>query len=252
MEIHPMIKTNLSGMVKQYLYDYIKNIDENSNMKLPPETEISGNLGVSRITVRRALDELEKEGIVLRIHGRGTFVNPEAINIQVNLMPGEEFSNLSRSCGYTPSFEIHEIRKVKADLKIARILQLEQDEEIFEIEKIFKADGHPAIISIDRFATKLVDENLRLEDIKSQSNFDFLRQKSGCIIARDKIQIETKSKNEVVQIVKSGKLMECESMLVFHGVNYNQENQPIVYDTELYDTNFIKFNLLRIKNLYKD
>ena len=134
MELHPMIKPNLSSSVKNYLYKYIRSLDLGGNTKLPPENELSSNLGVSRVTVRRALDELEKEGIVLRIHGRGTFVNPEALNIQVNLMPGEEFSRLIESCGYKASFEVADVRKLIADAEVARILQLEDGEEIYEVE----------------------------------------------------------------------------------------------------------------------
>lgn len=88
MEIYPMSKVNLSSSVKNYLYQYIRSLEQTGNMKLPPESELSLKLGVSRVTVRRALDELENEGIILRIQGRGTFANPEALNIQVNLMPG--------------------------------------------------------------------------------------------------------------------------------------------------------------------
>ena len=73
MEIYPMSKVNLSSSVKNYLYQYIRSLEQTGNMKLPPESELSLKLGVSRVTVRRALDELENEGIILRIQGRGTF-----------------------------------------------------------------------------------------------------------------------------------------------------------------------------------
>ena len=96
-----MAKANLSSSVKNYLYQYIRSMDIKDNMKLPPESELSAKLGVSRVTVRRALDEMENEGIILRMQGRGTFVNPEALKIQVNLLPGEEFTRLIEQCGYT-------------------------------------------------------------------------------------------------------------------------------------------------------
>jgi len=244
MELHPMIKPNLSSSVKNYLYKYIRSLDLGGNTKLPPENELSSNLGVSRVTVRRALDELEKEGIVLRIHGRGTFVNPEALNIQVNLMPGEEFSRLIESCGYKASFEVADVRKLIADAEVARILQLEDGEEIYEVEKIFLADGHPAIISIDRFACSLAGDDLKRETVEGKSG--------GCFIVRDKIRIETMNRREMEQETVCGQKMECDSVLVFHGINYNQDNKPVIYDTEFYDTKYIKFSLLRVKNVYED
>lgn len=252
MEFHPMIKPNLSSTVKNYLYKYIRGVDLNGNTKLPPENEISANLGVSRVTVRRALDELEKEGMILRIHGRGTFINPEAVNIQINLMPGEEFCRLITSCGYNASFEIAQIRKKEVDEETGRLLLLEPGEEIYEVEKLYLADGNPALISIDRFAASLVGGQLTAGIVEEKSTFDLLRQYAGCFIVRDKIRIETMSREELMGNTLRGSEMTCGSVLVFHGVNYNQDNLPVIYDTEFYNTDYIQFSLLRVKDVYGD
>ncbi|MBS6646696.1 MAG: GntR family transcriptional regulator [Clostridiaceae bacterium] len=252
MEVHPMVKANLSNSVKNYLYQYIRNVDLNGNMKLPSENEISAKLGVSRVTIRRALDELEKEGMILRIHGRGTFINPEAVKIQVNLMPGEEFCHLVELCGYQASFQVASMERKEADEETRLILQLDRGEEIYVVEKVYMADGHPAIISIDRFACSLVGESLSEEAVKTTSTFDIIRQCAGNFVVRDKIRMETMDREEMCRFAKPGRLMECSSALVFHGVNYNQENRPIIYDTELYDTGYIKFSLLRVKNVYEN
>ena len=42
--------------------------------RLPNETELSGQYGVSRVTVRRAIAALAQEGLLVVLHGRGTFV----------------------------------------------------------------------------------------------------------------------------------------------------------------------------------
>ena len=53
--------------------------------KLPPEEELARQLAVSRITIRKALTDLEQEGLLLRIHGRGTFVNPAARQVRIKI-----------------------------------------------------------------------------------------------------------------------------------------------------------------------
>ena len=202
------------------------------------------------------MDELESEGVVLRIHGRGTFINPEAVNIRVNLMPGEEFIRLIENSGYDGSFEIVDIKRTEADKETAEALQLKEDREIFRVEKLYRANGHPAIISIDRFPAALVNSSLTPEELQKallqKSTFDFLKQYGGIVVARDKIQIETMNREELRNEALGGRSMDCDSVLVFHGINYDQNNEPVIYDSEFYDTRFVKFSLLRTKNVYGD
>lgn len=251
MEIQSIANANLSSLVKDHLYQYIRSLDLKNNMKLPPENQLGVKLGVSRVTVRRALDELEKEGIVIRIHGRGTFVNPEALKIQVNLMPGEEFTRLIEKCGYKASLEIRDIRRKKPDSKTACLLEIDTDEEIYEVEKLYFADRHPAIISIDSFACSLIGIELTRDVLGEKSVFDILHQYGGCFIARDKICMETMNREEMERSTLCGKEMECESALVFYGENYNQDNKLVMLDREYYDTRYVKFSLMRVKNIRK-
>lgn len=252
MENHPIMKLNLSSTVKDYLYKYIREMNYEGTTKLPAESVISENLGVSRVTVRRALDELEREGLVLRIHGRGTFINPEAANIQVNLMPGEEFTQLIQTCGYKASYKIADVQKMNADKETAKQLQLEAGDEIYQIEKIYYADGRPAIISVDKFSANLINGGLTSEELMEYSTFDILKRHAGIVIVRDKITIETMSKTEISKCTFVGDNMQCESALVFHGINYDQNNMPVIIDSEFYDTDIVRFNLLRVKNVHRE
>lgn len=250
MDVHLMARPNLSSTVKNYLYHYIREIYFKGEEKLPPENEISASLGVSRVTVRRALGELEKEGVIIRSHGRGTFVNPEAATIQANLMPGEEFSHLIKSCGYTPSVEVVSLFRESPNPVCLRALRLTADMEVFRVEKLYLADGHPAIISVDYFSCQLLGGELDREALEKESVFHLLRSRTGHLVARDKITVEAVSKETAVNLIPSARRMENSSLLFFQGINYNQENNPIIFDYELYDTSFIKFGLLRMKDVY--
>lgn len=250
MELQPMIKANLSTSVKGQLYKYIQSLAPGNDTKLPPESTLSVQLGVSRMTIRRALDELEQEGVVLRIHGRGTFVNPEAISLQPNLMPGAEFRKLIESCGYQSSIKIIGIRKIPADSFLIETLKLEPETELYEVEKAYYADGNLAIISIDRFPCELIGTELTPQLLGEKSVFDTLLNFGGCFIARDKIQIETLLRSKVADSQTCREEMTCDSVLAFHGVNYNQDNKPVMCDVEYYNTDIIKFNLIRVKTPY--
>ncbi len=250
MELLPMSKTNLSDNVKKYLYSYIKSIDTKKECKLPSENTIAENLAVSRVTIRRALDDLEQEGVVFRIHGKGTFINPEALQIKANLSPGSEFSKLIEESGFASRFEIVRFETVPANEKIAETLQIKKSAPIYIIEKIYFADNHPAIVSIDRFPYDLLEEEIHLQDCLKQSTFDIIRNKGRRVVSRDKIEIESMTKKRMADFSGCAKQMECDSILSFTGINYDQDNKPIIVDTEFYNTNFIRFNLMRIKNVF--
>lgn len=61
---------------------------------LPAETELSRQFGVSRITVRRALERLEREGAIDRQRGRGTFVRPGGVEPPVAASLSGSIENL--------------------------------------------------------------------------------------------------------------------------------------------------------------
>jgi len=236
--------------VKRYLYNYIKKMDTKKGTKLPSEAVIAKRLSVSRVTIRCAFDDLEKKGLIFRIHGKGTFINPEAINMKVNLNVGQEFKKLIQECGYESSFDIQRFDKLKADQKLADILKIDEGDYFYHIEKLYYADGHPAIVSIDRIPCAIFHQELSLETCQELSVFEILRQNAGRIITRDKIEIETMSVKSMRKISRCADAMACDSVLIFHGINYDQDNNPVIYDTEFYNTKYIHFSILRTKSVF--
>ncbi len=67
-------KVPLYKQVKRYIIDLVENKLKGETNKLPPEVEIGKKFGISRATVRIAILDLVKEGILERVPGKGTFV----------------------------------------------------------------------------------------------------------------------------------------------------------------------------------
>lgn len=116
---------------------------------------------------------------------------------------------------------------------------------MFRVEKIYFASGHPAIISVDYFPCDLVKGELNREALEKESVFHLLRGHTGHVVARDKITMEAVERAEISKLIPSAGRMENDCLFLFQGVNYNRENMPIIFDYELYDTNYIKFGLPR-------
>ena len=83
---------SLSGQAKEAILQYIEEMDLKTDNKLPREEALAEMLGVSRITIRQALNDLAAEGIIFRRQGRGTFVNVDSLNIKVTFSPCMELT----------------------------------------------------------------------------------------------------------------------------------------------------------------
>ncbi len=247
--IQAVPRKTASTSVKAELYRYIQGLEKGSDTKLPAETELAAALGVSRVTLRRVLAELEQEGLVLRMHGRGTFVNPEAADLMPNLMLGLEFLELLRGCGHEARSEVVAFDRVAADEVLACALRVEPGDELYRVEKAYYADEQAAIVSIDVFPCALVGDGLSPDDLGDPSVFDVLSQMAGRFVERDKIRIESVPRASVEHSRACREQMRCESVLVFSAVNYDQDNRPVLIDREYYDTSIVKFGCMRVKTL---
>jgi len=73
----PIVRVPFYIQIRQYIIDNIQQKKWRPNDKIPSENELAEKFGVSRITVKKALDTLVEEGIIYRIQGRGSFVSEE-------------------------------------------------------------------------------------------------------------------------------------------------------------------------------
>lgn len=80
------VKTgSLADQTRRALEAIIGEMDLAASNKLPREEQLAQRLGVSRTTVRQALNDLAADGVVLRRQGKGTFVNVEAMGVRAPL-----------------------------------------------------------------------------------------------------------------------------------------------------------------------
>ncbi|MCC2878856.1 GntR family transcriptional regulator [Lachnoclostridium pacaense] len=270
MAMMPVIKQNLSDNIKHDLKKYILDMDLKESAKLPPEVEIGRKFGVSRVTVRRALDELEQENLIFRIHGRGTFVNPEAAAIKISLNPAQEFGHLIELGGYEAQIKLisqETINRGAMDQgtvnqgtmaqgashrmkKHCRNLQVEEGARLYRIEKVYYADGHPAIVCIDYMPRELFQQEPSEDEWSSMSSFELLRRYAGRLLCRDRVEILTMTREEMGSVTDSALLMECQSVLELDNLAYDQDNQPVISANAFFDTKYIRYNLLRSQEHY--
>jgi GntR family transcriptional regulator len=175
-------KQSAAQQVVQILIDRIRIGEYEPEMRLPSEDALGEELGVSRTTVRSALDALAAQHLVVRRHGVGTFVS-NLSHIPNPLNQAVMFQDLIRSNGYEPGIRWLSVTVTQPDGDLAKSLQTPAAEPVVEVRKIFTADGTPVIYCTNYIPSWVLGETL-LDEILANPEveeplFDFLDTRCG-------------------------------------------------------------------------
>ncbi len=112
---------------------------------IPSERQLGVDLGVSRLTVRAALDELVREGYLVRRRGAGTFVAEPKVAKGIDIT---SFSDDMRARGLTPGSRTIDLRTIPAGARLGRILHVSPSEAVVAVKRLRLADGDPMAIEL--------------------------------------------------------------------------------------------------------
>jgi GntR family transcriptional regulator len=134
----------LYDQIKQVLVDRIQRGELRIGDRLSAETELEGVFNVSRITVRRAIQELVREGFLYRKPGKGTFVVGDVGRRELQRLRGFQDDMTGR--GHTVSSQVLSVNPRTHDAEVASRLKLEDREPIFRLARLRLADGVPMAV----------------------------------------------------------------------------------------------------------
>lgn len=117
--------------------------------RLPTELELAARFRVNRHTVRRAMEELERRGLVRIVQGRGSFAAEDVIDYRVG--PRTRFSEVIARQNREPSGRILRVAEVAADEAAATSLRLRRGRLLWLVERLGLADGRPVSLGRHHF-----------------------------------------------------------------------------------------------------
>lgn len=137
------------------------------------ENEIAKKYGVSRMTVRRVMDDLLREGFIFRVPGKGTFVARQKIVEKLTELVG--FTKDMERKGCTPSTKVLKKRVVYPPRKIRELLRLEKGEKTLLLKRVRYASGEPMALQTAYIPLKFFP-GIEEVDFEKESLYDTFKK----------------------------------------------------------------------------
>src|SRR5579864_8693335 len=178
-------KVTKQSHTKQQVLDLIERLGVGA--AIPSERQLSADLGVSRLTVRAALDDLAREGYLVRRRGSGTYVQQPKITQQLTMT---SFSEDMRRRGMVPSSTTLSLKRQLAGPQLGRFLNVSPGDEVVVVKRLRLADGVSMAIETLHIPAHVVPD-VQPQDLEG-SFYELLRTRYGVEIATA-IQTDRKS-----------------------------------------------------------
>ncbi|MGW7027194.1 GntR family transcriptional regulator [Streptomyces xanthophaeus] len=195
---------------------------------IPSERILCVQLGVSRPTLRAAVDELVAAGVLIREHGRGVFVAPEKITQE--LVPGRHSLSVPRASGAWAS-RLLEFTTVPAGARVGRRLSLSPAAQIVYVARLRLVDGHPMAIEHLHIPAALVP-GLTSRELEHGDLYEHLRTHHDVHVNEATQTIEptvaTRSEAELLEVP------ELSPALLFERLTTDTAGRPVEYVHSLY------------------
>ena len=146
---------------------------------IPTELELSATYHVSRVTVRKATDNLVAKGILQRVAGVGTFVSRSAVT--QNPPPIQGFTDLMREQGLEPTTKVDVFTLQKSPANIASILGIEKEDPIYYIHRQRYGDGELLQLETTYLSARLYPD-ISIQILES-SKYQYFEKVKGIKIA---------------------------------------------------------------------
>lgn len=146
----------ISGTIAADLRQRISRGEWRNGDRLPGEHTLATRYGVSRATIRTALQDLESRGLTITRHGVGTFVTGHSTSVRADLRHLDSLSATIAAQGHTPGVVYRSISlRPPAEAERA-MLQLDADEEVLATERSLTADDQVVAFSYDAIPQRIL------------------------------------------------------------------------------------------------
>lgn len=205
---------------------------------LPSESAMMRAFQVSRITVRQALGDLQKEGLIFKIHGKGTFVSKPKAFQDVTRLQG--FGEAMATLGYETFSRILGYRTLAAPRPVAQKLQLADGASVIEIRRLRYLNREPISIDVS-YLPDALGERLVQEDLATRDIFAILENDYGHTLEHAELSIQA-----ILAEPGTARLLTLEEgapLLYIERLTYGARGRPLDYEHLFYRGDAFQYRL---------
>jgi GntR family transcriptional regulator len=215
----------LYAQIKEILRARILDGSYQPHQQMPSESEMMAAFNVSRITVRQALNDLQNEGLIFRVHGKGSFVSKPKAFQDLGRLQG--FGEAMRSMGYETFARVLAIRTVTPSAQVAEKLQLPKRAKVTELQRLRFLNREPISLDVS-YLPAAIGQRLAKEDLAARDVFVILENDYGLALGHAELQIGSTLADEALA---SQLRVEAGSPLLFiERTTHTADGRPVDYE----------------------
>jgi len=221
----PTSATPLYGQLKEVLRSRILDGTYAAHSQMPSEHELCAMFDVSRITVRQALGDLQKEGLLFKLHGKGTFVSKPRAFQNVTSLQG--FAEAMSSMGYEIVNQLRSFKSVEADRNVASRLNVPLGTRVVEIHRVRLLNRSPVSLEVT-YIPQAYDKRLSNADLSTRDIFLILENDCGLSLGHADVSIDATLADD--DISSALHIEEGSPILRIERLTHTTDGTPIDYE----------------------
>jgi GntR family transcriptional regulator len=229
--LHARIKASLRTRILDGTYASLSQI--------PSEREIGGEFGASRITVRHALGDLQREGLIYTQQGKGSFVSrPRARQDVTNLMG---FAESMVPMGYEVLNQLLDLKFVQPEHPIAERLRLSDGARAAQIRRLRLLDREPVSLEIT-YVPEEIGRRLAQSDLVTRDIFLILENDCDTPLGHADLTIDaTLADRDLAQALR---VEEGAAIMRIERLTHDRNRQPIDFEYLYFRADTFQYRLV--------
>lgn len=222
--------------IYEELFEQIRNGEFEEFDRFYSDTELVEKFGVSRGTIREAVKLLIQQGYLVREQGKGTFVTKPKIEQDSEKLMG--FTELMKKNDIEPAAKIIEKKIIDCPLKLAKLMQLNEDDKLVHIIRVRYGDDKPMIIERSYFVHEFFEPIYDM-DLETNSIYELLYKHTDTRLGEARQQISATSAEQPEVELLNVEL--ADPLLLMKRLIKTKEDKFFQYSEDVYRSDRINF-----------